>query len=234
MISIIVPTYNCQNLIGGTLDSIFKQENCVFEVLIMDSCSTDKTTTIAKQYNIKSFIEKDNGIYDAYNKGVERSNYDWVMFMGAGDKLINKKILNLLLKEVDFNTKIVNGFTAYQNHEGVFTDQLDFFDLSKGMPFCHQSAIFHKSLFKESKFDLNYKYASDYDHLVKSRLLKTQIKNVNRFVCRYPLLGVSFLNQKNTHLEKNKIRFNHGLINSFTYFTSRILIEIYYGVKSML
>ena len=70
-ISIITATFNSQNFITTNLNSINNQTYKNFEHLIIDNKSQDKTLEIIKNNgkNIKIISEKDNGIYDAFNKG---------------------------------------------------------------------------------------------------------------------------------------------------------------------
>ena len=72
--SIIIPTYDSGNLIATAIESILKQTYRDFEVLIIDGLSSDRTLDVCNSFNddrIKILSEKDAGIYDAMNKGIE-------------------------------------------------------------------------------------------------------------------------------------------------------------------
>ena len=74
--TIIIATYNAENDIEGTIESIINQGYENIELVIVDACSTDKTLEIINKYSqyIKKIIsERDNGIYDAWNKGIKNS-----------------------------------------------------------------------------------------------------------------------------------------------------------------
>jgi glycosyltransferase involved in cell wall biosynthesis len=70
-VSIITVTYNCGEILEGTLKSIFEQSAKIYELIIIDGGSTDSTISIIKKYEnlITHWIsEPDQGIYDAMNK----------------------------------------------------------------------------------------------------------------------------------------------------------------------
>ena len=101
LITIIIPTYNCDDFIDQALWSVVNQTYQSYELIIVDGRSTDKTLDIIDRYkkDISVLVsEPDSGIYDAMNKGVNMAKGDWLYFLGADDILINclhKVALNL-------------------------------------------------------------------------------------------------------------------------------------------
>jgi len=82
-LSIIIPTYNCENTISNCLNSILTQSYVDFEILIIDGASKDTTLEILKKYDdkrLKIVSEPDKGIYDAMNKGLKIANGNWIYF----------------------------------------------------------------------------------------------------------------------------------------------------------
>jgi glycosyltransferase involved in cell wall biosynthesis len=97
--SIIVPTYNSALCIRQCLESIVCQTFVDVEILIMDGVSTDSTIAIVKEFsgrfeNIQLLSEKDNGIYDAMNKGIRKSTGEWLYFIGSDDLLCDAEVLS--------------------------------------------------------------------------------------------------------------------------------------------
>lgn len=97
-ITLITVTYNAQEVLGATLDSVFSQSYPAIEHIVVDGASTDSTVSMAKDYMERSFasdkghevrllVEPDNGIYDAMNKGLAMATGDYVCFLNAGDSL---------------------------------------------------------------------------------------------------------------------------------------------------
>ena len=75
-ISIIIPTFNSSETIQDTINSIILQNFKNYEIIIVDNNSKDKTIEIIKNnrlIDVKFIIEKDNGVYDAINKGIKLS-----------------------------------------------------------------------------------------------------------------------------------------------------------------
>ena len=84
MISIITATFNSAKTLKDTIQSVLRQTNKDFEYLIIDGGSTDETIDIVKSYEsefsgrLKWVSEKDQGIYDAMNKGIKMASGDVV------------------------------------------------------------------------------------------------------------------------------------------------------------
>lgn len=105
MISIIVPTYNNENTIRSTLDSILCEKGEGIEIIIVLDGSTDGSGEICKEYqknysNIKLYYNESNmGVSAARNKGLRYANNEYVWFVDADDQ-IEKGSIGLLLYEL--------------------------------------------------------------------------------------------------------------------------------------
>jgi len=94
-ISVITATYNASSVLPDLLDSLLKQTDQRFEWVVVDGASTDKTVKLVencKLGNVNLLSEKDCGIYDALNKGVERASGDYYLVVGADDILFPNAI----------------------------------------------------------------------------------------------------------------------------------------------
>ena len=97
LISIITPTFNSEKTLDKCIDSVIKQNFDNYEHLIIDNISKDNSEKIVKNYNnnkIKFLSEKDNGIYDAMNKGIKISKGDYLLFLNSDDKIIDNNFFN--------------------------------------------------------------------------------------------------------------------------------------------
>ncbi len=72
-ISVVIPAYNEEDLIGKTLESIRNQSYKNFIITVVDNNSTDKTVEIAKKYGAKIIYEKRQGAVFAYDTGIRMS-----------------------------------------------------------------------------------------------------------------------------------------------------------------
>ena len=94
-VSIITIAYNNSETISETVESVLKQSYNNIEHIIIDGQSVDNTVEIIKSYGdrVSKYIsEKDNGIYDAMNKGVTLAKGDIIGFINADDKLNSNDI----------------------------------------------------------------------------------------------------------------------------------------------
>ena len=88
MLSIITPTYNCEQQIMRLIKSLEIQNVSEFEWIVVDSMSKDNTLELVNSSKIKSkkiICEKDFGIYDAINKGIRLANFDYYIVAGSDD-----------------------------------------------------------------------------------------------------------------------------------------------------
>jgi glycosyltransferase involved in cell wall biosynthesis len=91
-ISVVIPTYNCKNLLALTLDSLCRQtlDKSLFEVIIVDDGSTDGTEKLVKKYvdqvSIKYFSQEDAGFRaaKARNIGIKNSKNEIILFFDSG------------------------------------------------------------------------------------------------------------------------------------------------------
>ncbi|MFN3316004.1 MAG: glycosyltransferase, partial [Raineya sp.] len=82
-ISIITPTFNAEQTIKRCLESVANQNYPSIEHWIVDGLSQDGTLEIVKEYaqkysHVKYISEKDEGIYDAMNKGIDLATGDFL------------------------------------------------------------------------------------------------------------------------------------------------------------
>lgn len=103
-LSIITATYNSANTVADTLASVQKQTYTNVEHIIVDGCSTDNTLAIIKNAHHQGTIvsEKDNGIYDAMNKGISLTHGEIVGILNSDDFFAHEKVLERVVDV--FNT----------------------------------------------------------------------------------------------------------------------------------
>lgn len=99
-ISIITATYNRADTIRDTIESILAQTHQDWEHIIVDGVSKDNTLTIIEECRdrykgrLKLISEKDNGIYDAMNKGIALATGDVIGFLNSDDVYYNSETLH--------------------------------------------------------------------------------------------------------------------------------------------
>lgn len=171
IISIIIPSFNASATIATALDSIQSQTFRGFEVVLVDSLSSDNTIEIARQYSellsINIISEKDEGIYDAMNKGIKMAKGEWVYFMGSDDKLYDENVLSSMAKHFGKNKDIVYGNSVWvpeNMEEKGICDHLRILTYSIN----HQRIFYRKALFeKYGSFNITYEVAADHERNIR-------------------------------------------------------------------
>ena len=176
-ISVITVCFNSQNTIKRTILSVLNQSYENIEYIIVDGGSNDNTIKIIKEFSneISYFIsEKDNGIYDAINKGINIASGDYILILSSNDFFYSNSTIQ---KIVDFHTihncSISIADVIYCDSKGVISRYYSAnfwkpFLLKLGFMPPHQASVIKTSLYKKlGGYSLNYKIASDYDIFVR-------------------------------------------------------------------
>ena len=111
-LSIITVAYNSASTICDTMDSVLCQDYPDLEYIVVDGCSTDDTLLKIKDYSnrfegrMKWISEKDDGIYDAMNKGLALATGDIVGIINSDDVYTDNKVLSLVMDTFEANPQI--------------------------------------------------------------------------------------------------------------------------------
>lgn len=98
-ISVITVCYNASTTIEETLDSIKAQDFPDVEHIVVDGLSTDETPEVLNKRSeqiAKIISERDDGIYDAMNKGIAHASGEIVGFLNADDVYADSRVLSLI------------------------------------------------------------------------------------------------------------------------------------------
>jgi len=164
--------------------------------------------------------ERDKGIYDAMNKGIDAATGEWINFMNAGDKLITIPNLgNLRDIALVYGNVILSNNKIYK-----YNKNIKFEDFSRGMVVCHQACFYNKNYYKISRYDLKYKLCGDQKYTALAVKSNTALY-IDKVVAFYDLNGIS--SQSNYHILKEKIKLNFSLgLNIFNPFISTLITGI--------
>lgn len=195
--SIVTVVYNDVSHIEETMNSVIRQDYKQIEYILIDGESTDGTKEKIIDYiyscsdiivhetkddrcyleainrnfptlTFKFLSEKDNGIYDAMNKGIDLATNEWINFINCGDKFYSLSVLEQI------STKNIQNYDViYGDMEIIYIDQKikkikkTSHDLKKMYAlfahFGHPNCFIKTNILKNNYFDLSYKLASDYD-----------------------------------------------------------------------
>lgn len=232
MFTIIIPTFNSSALITKCLESICGQTFNTYEVIIVDGLSKDNTLHLAETYrhklpSLRISSEKDNGIYDAMNKGIVMAQGEWLYFMGSDDVFYNENVLSSISTELSEHDVVygkVYGKSLGGNYGSEFSLKKIYF-----RNIAHQGIFFKKNVFSiTGLFDIKYKVWSDWDHNLKW-FLNPVIKKkfINLIVSNYADGGFSS-NRKDIAFEKHKEEKYYKLTGK------RIRFKLFYRVYFIL
>lgn len=197
-ISIITITYNSEKTIENTIKSVINQEYNNLEYVIIDGVSTDNTLNIIKKYTDEINLvisEPDEGISDAFNKGIKNSTGEIIGIINSDDLLLPgalQIIAENYSKEIDVyrgNTIIWDDITD-EKIKVIPTMKFSKYKLSHNV--CHQSTFVNKSAYtKWGVFKTNYKYMMDGDLLIRFTQNKAVMKYINQDLAVFRLGGVT-------------------------------------------
>jgi glycosyltransferase involved in cell wall biosynthesis len=217
-ISIVTIVFNDKKGLEKTILSVLSQEFNDFEFIIIDGGSTDGTKEVIDKYkdNIDFYIsEKDQGIYDAMNKGVTIANGRWLNFMNAGDIFYSSKVLSSIFKEIKHKNKALIYGYKYENSLPIYPHSIDF--LKKGILMGNHQSMFFNSLIigQDLFYSLKYPIYGDYE-LVNRIFLKhgeDSFKYLNLPIAIYEGGGISSMVSYQKRKDKFKIIFHsYGFI----------------------
>lgn len=195
-ISIITIVFNDFLNIEKTITSVLDQKYDHLEYILIDGGSTDGTNEIIKKYlqNISVYIsETDNGISDAFNKGLKNATGKVIAFLNSGDTY-NPETLSFVNGYYNKNSfKVLCGaIDFYESNYYIKTKYSEPEKLTREMSINHPSTFICSSLLScVSSFNLNYEYAMDYDFFLKIYLKKIRFTTVKNIFTKMQLGGVS-------------------------------------------
>lgn len=145
-ISVITVVFNSVDFIEETINSVLKLAYLNIEYIIIDGGSNDGTVEIIKRYDgyINYWItERDNGIYDAMNKGISIATGDWLVFLNSGDFFSDPTVFG----GINFNNDQIDIFYSdtILMKNGLFS--IEKASLRKKR-FVHQSFLYRRDLHK--------------------------------------------------------------------------------------
>ncbi len=177
--SIITATYNREKSIRRSIESTKQQTYKNLELIIIDGLSTDKTLSIVKPLLGDQDIlisEKDDGIYEALNKGLEVASGDIIGFMHSDDFFYDNFVLENVAEEFKkSDADIVYGDATFFKEGNINkmiryykSDSLSKQNLSWGKMPAHTAMFIKKSVYeKYNHFKTNYRICADYEFLCR-------------------------------------------------------------------
>jgi len=195
-----------------SLAHLAKAQNIEFEWIVVDGGSQDGTAEFLKnlngQYNLRFISERDKGIYDAMNKGIDMATGRYALFLNSGD-IFHEEIVDVVRQLDEEN----------ENAMYIGDALLDFGDGNKlrrsakhgwyiyhSLPASHQAIFFPVNGLKTYSYDLQFKVSSDY--ALAARMFKAgfPFKRLKGLVSEFSMGGVSTSNNVELCQDARKVQ----------------------------
>jgi glycosyltransferase involved in cell wall biosynthesis len=214
LISIITVVYNGEKYLEETIQSVINQTYPNVEYIIIDGGSTDGTLDIIKKYEdyIDYWVsEKDRGVYDAMNKGLQLSLGEYITILNADDHYEKDSIANLLFCLLNSKKDYAVGKVKFIESKVIIKPifPLEENKIYQEMPYPHVSALINRKMYKNiGLFNTSFKIAGDHDIALRIHLKGYECCYLNKIVANLHTGGMS--NSYKSNYESMKVVVFNG------------------------
>jgi glycosyltransferase involved in cell wall biosynthesis len=240
-ISIITIVFNGKDFIEETIISVLSQKkDLIFEYIIIDGGSTDGTIEIINKYqnDINIFIsEKDDGIFDAINKGIRLASGNYIGLIHSGDLLCEhalKKVFDLFIST---NSDVIYGDIIFLEHdnghsyERYLKPQLH--KIKNTMSIFHPSVFISKVVYDQiGLYRLDFPVAADYEFILRTYKKKYVFNYIEIPIAKFRTDGNSstrFFDSIQDYFKIHKLHYS--LFFALFVFINKILIASFYFMR---
>lgn len=247
MVLLSIVTINLNNAAGlhKTLQSVQQQQADWVEHIIVDGASTDESLAVINEHagRLSCWLsEKDEGVYDAMNKGIRLAKGEYVFFLNSGDTFYDNNTLAAVAKYLNNSTDLVYGnVRVIEKDKTYFTgypQTLSFSFLFKYV-ICQQAIFYRRSVFDNcGLFPKQYRICADWAHFTKAVALhNATYTHMPVVIATYYFDGISSLPENYPKIQSERSAF---LSSSFPLFykdyedyTELLLLKRYSLLRSL-
>lgn len=218
LVTVVTVCKNSEKSIEKTIQSVISQTYNIIEYIIIDGLSEDNTLRIVDKYKprISCVIsERDNGIYDAMNKGVDFAHGELIAFLNSDDWYDEDAITNAVKCYSDSQADVVYGNMALVRSDGkidyIKYSQKSVNELKYKMSLPHPASFVRTSILKKYHFDCNYAIASDYDLFYKLYSNGYRFKHFDAMTTFSSATGKSFTDVIGSYSEAREIALKYDV-----------------------
>ena len=204
-ISVVTVCYNEENTIRSTIESVISQDYDNYEYVIMDGLSSDATVAIIDEYrddqHLFCYSQKDNGLYDAMNRSLDKVSGDYVIFMNSGDCFYDDSVLSDVAKQLgpdivygDVLRRCSEG-NRIEKYKGTHGERIR--TMLCGKIFCHQSQFTRTEVMRKYRFREDHRITADYDFVVRALSDGLSFGHIDRIICSFDNEGGISANKDN-------------------------------------
>lgn len=221
-VSLVTITYNSDTTLRNTVQSVLSQTYPDIEYIIVDGKSDDHTMDIIREYEqvfcgkLKWISEKDNGIYDAMNKGIRMATGNIVGILNSDDLLLDDKVVEDIVKAFDVHTDAICGNLYFVKSDDINS----VVRVWKGSPYqsfkngwhpAHPTFYVRREVYeKYGLFDTSFDVSADFELMLRFiEKYHITVKYFNRYMVKMRVGGES------TGSLKNIIKGNKNIMRAF-------------------
>jgi glycosyltransferase involved in cell wall biosynthesis len=233
LLSIITVCFNSEQTIEKTIQSVLQQGYSDYEYIIIDGGSSDQTINIIKKYEknflgrLKYISEKDNGIYDAMNKGIKMTTGRIIGIINSDDWYENNAFNEIYKHYKEDEAQIIYGFQRLIKNGKEYEVVLKKHEFIKERMINHPTCFIAKKIYeKYGLYDLNYRISADYEFMLRLSTKKDiEYKALNSVIANFSLGGVS--STQDGVLETCEIKRKYNCISYNKYFITKLRAKLY-------
>lgn len=240
LFSIITVVFNGEKFIEDAIKSVLNQSYKNFEYIIIDGGSTDKTVEIIRKYDkyIRFWCsEKDEGIFNAMNKGIKYSSGELIGLLNADDIYLTSS-LEEVAKVWENKVDIYYGDMKLVSSNMIKKIIPDINRICRTMSINHPATFINNRVYKDLLYDEKYTLSADYDFFLKCKLTNKTFKYVPKTLAKMRMGGASSDQLKTTKevflIQKNQINIYFALFRlmiSVFKIPIRLLIRLILSTK---
>lgn len=221
LITIITVCYNSEKTIKRTLDSLLNQTNSDFEYIVVDGDSTDNTINIIEEYmprfngQMKYISEKDDGIYDAMNKGISLSTGDYIALLNSDDWYEKHTIE--VVKDAIKNDNDIDIYYGYirliKNGKEYMVRRNNYEFIMEGTGMIqHPTCFIKKEAYDQiGTYDTSYKVCADQDLMIRMITSGKTYRGIDNILTNFSIGGISTV--YDTFYEVLRFKSTYGIMS---------------------
>ena len=192
-ITIVTVCFNAEKVIDRTLRSVIGQTYDNLEYLIIDGASKDDTIKVIETYQdrLRLISEPDKGLYDAMNKGIRLATGEWLLFMNADDVFVDNDVVSDVAAFIEQHPEadIVYGNSEQILEYGIYPIRPQEAYMNHKMSISHQATFVKTEVLRSHPFDLQYRFAADFEQLSHFYLEGRTFLHIDRMIARVEMRG---------------------------------------------
>lgn len=232
LISIIIPTYNRENIVGKAIKSVVLQNYRPLEIIVIDDGSTDNTKSIINQIQkkysnaldnlkIDYIFQNNHGVSDARNNGISHSKGEYICFLDSDDIYYPEKISEQFKLLNDSNADCCYGCALYKSEGYQYVNKIKPVGKYAVLSFLNGDILtslntwmFRANLIRKNNinFQLGCDWGEDNEFLVKCLFYSSKVVCTNQVLVEIKLGRPDGLSKFSwLHIEKD-IKINKDIL----------------------